>query len=142
MKTIVDFLKENKYTDGEIYKVGDVSFTTCEDSIVLICNGDKWAIPQSYKYGINDKIQSLLYNDYDIEMRYCDECGKPYDAGFMGGDGEWYCCEDCFEPMMDRNFGKGKWRPTEKEGRYGGYYEYLTDSGKWEDTGAFYTEWN
>jgi hypothetical protein len=141
MKTIVNFLKENGYTNDKIYEVGDVSFTIHGNTVVVSYNGDVWGIPAS-RTDINIKVQDLLYDCYDVEMRYCDECGKPYDAGFMGGDGEWYCCEDCFEPMMDRDFGKGKWRPTEKEGMYGGYYEYLTDSGKWRDTGAFYTEWN
>ena len=141
MKTIANFLRENKYTDNKIYEVGDVSFTMYGSTVMITYDGEVWGVPASC-LDVNREVQDLLYDHYGIEMRFCDECGKPYDAGFMGGDGEWYCCEDCFEPMMDRDFGKGKWRPTEKEGMYGGYYEYLTDSGKWRDTGAFYTEWN
>lgn len=141
MKTIVDFLKENEYTNDKIFEVGDVSFTMHGSTVLVTYEGEVWGIPSSCM-NPNAKVQDVLYDNYEVEMRFCDECGKPYDAGYMGGDGEWYCCTDCFEPMMDRDFGKGKWRATEEEGRYGGYYEYLTDDGKWRDTGAFYTEWN
>lgn len=140
MKTIVDFLKENKYTDGEIYKVGDVSFTMYKNSVVVMYDGDEWAIPENWG-SVNREIQDSLYDHYGVEMRFCDECGKPYDAGYMAGDGEYYCCEECFEPMMDRDYGKGKWRPTKDEGCFGGFYEYFGGD-FWEDTGIFYTEWN
>ena len=43
---------------------------------------------------------------------------------------------------MNKAYGKGKWRGTDEEGYYGGFYEYLQDDGEWEDTGVFYTEWN
>lgn len=140
MKTIADFLKANEYTNDKIYEVGDVSFTMHGNTVMIAYNGEVWGIPASCT-NINAETQDLLYYHYDVEIRFCDECGKPYDAGYMGGDGEWYCCEDCFEPMMDRDFGKGNWRPAKEIGMYGGFYEYLTDSGKWKDTGAFYTEW-
>ena len=141
MKTVVDYLKEHTSFTGYAgrHKIR-LGFDRYENVILKVDDRDHLILASPKD--TESLIQEILENDYETEIRFCDECGKPYDAGFMGGDGEWYCCEDCFEPMMDRNFGKGKWRPTEKEGRYGGYYEYLTDSGKWEDTGAFYTEWN
>ena len=43
---------------------------------------------------------------------------------------------------MDEDYGKGKWRASDEEGEYEGWYEYLNEDGEWEDTGVFYTEWN
>jgi hypothetical protein len=85
-------------------------------------------------------LQDML-DEFGLEIRFCEECGKPYDAGFIAGDGDWYCCHECFESIMDRDYGKGKWRATDEEGDRGGFYEYL-DGDEWEDTGIFYTEWN
>ena len=139
MKTIVDFLKANNYTDNKYYEVGDASFAIHGSTVMVSYEGEVWGIPISCM-NPNAKVQDVLYDNYEVEMRFCDECGKPYDAGFMAGDGEYYCCEECFEPMMDRDYGKGKWRATDEEGDRGGYYEYL-DGDEWEDTGLFYTEW-
>lgn len=138
-KTIVDFLRENEYTDSKIYEVGEASFTMYGNTVMVSYNGDVWGVPASRR-DVNIQVQDILYSYYEVEMRFCEECGRPYDAGFIAGDGDYYCCEDCFEPMMDRDYGKGKWRATEEEGYYGGFYEYL-DGDKWEDTGLFYTEW-
>ena len=140
MKTIVNFLKENGYTNDKFYEVGDASFAIHGNTVMVSYNGDMWGVPTS-RGDVNMQVQDILYDNYEVEMRFCEECGKPYDAGYTAGDGEWYLCVDCFEPMMDEAFGKGKWRPTDKEGRYGGFYENLNDDGEWEDTGAFYTEW-
>lgn len=138
-KTIVNFLKENGYTNDKVYEVGDASFTMHGSTVMVSYNGDVWGVPSS-RGDVNYQVQDVLYDNYEVEMRFCEECGKPYDAGFMAGDGEYYCCEECFEPMMDRDYGKGKWRATKEEGYCGGYYEYL-DGDEWEDTGLFYTEW-
>ena len=70
----------------------------------------------------------------------CEECGKPFDAGFIGGDGDWYCCGSCFDDAMDKTYGEGKWRPTDEEGEYGGFYENF-DGDEWVDTSIYYTEW-
>ena len=43
---------------------------------------------------------------------------------------------------MNKDYGEGKWRATEKEGIYGGLYERLNDGDEWEDTGIYWTEWN
>lgn len=77
-----------------------------------------------------------------MEIRFCEVCGRPFDAGFIAGYGDWYCCEECFEPTMDKDYGKGNWRPTDEEGEYGGLYEFLGDNGEWQDTGVYWTEWN
>ena len=62
--------------------------------------------------------------------------------GCIAGDGWWYCCEECFETTMDNDYGKGKWRATKEEGKFGGFYEALNDEGIWEDTCIFWTQWN
>lgn len=138
MKRLVDYLKKEKFTSY----VGTclVTLQLHDNVIILSCNGDKYLVGadnSSPEY----EIQDILYDNYGTEIRFCDECGKPYDEGYMAGDGEYYCCEECFEPMMNRDYGEGKWRGIDEEGRYGGLYEYL-DGDKWDDTGLFYTEWN
>lgn len=141
MKTIVDFLENNKNK----YKITctngvEVEFAFDETDIIFACSGKTWFV--YHKEGnFQHEIQDILETHYKTEIRFCEECGKPYDAGFMAGDGDWYCCEECFEEAMDETYGKGKWRATDAEGRYGGYYEYF-DCNEWDDTGIFYTEWN
>ena len=136
MKTIVDYLRENGKFEGNIGEY-PIEIMLHEDKIILLCDHDEHKIllitPQY-------DIQDIMYDNYETEIRFCDECGKPYDAGYMAGDGEYYCCEECFEPMMNRDYGEGKWKPSNCEGERGGYYEYLGPDG-WEDTGIFYTEW-
>lgn len=136
MKRLIDYLKETIFED----LVGEypVEIMLWQGKIILICDHDEYDINLNSP---EHEIQDILYDNYNTEIRFCDECGKPYDAGYIAGDGEYYCCEDCFEPMMNRDYGEGKWRGTDKEGRYGGLYEYL-DGDEWEDTGLFYTEWN
>ena len=137
MKTIVDYLQKNSIFEGYIGEYS-IEIMLHKGKIFLLCDHDEYDINlSSPEYAIQD----IMYDKYNTEIRFCDECGKPYDAGFMAGDGEYYCCEECFEPMMDRDYGKGKWRATEDEGYRGGFYEYL-DGDEWEDTGIFYTEWN
>ena len=139
MKTIANFLKENGYIDDNVYEVGDSSFAIHNGTVMVSYEGETWGIPAS-RGGVNTEVQDILYDNYEIEMRFCDECGRPYDAGFMAGDGDYYCCEDCFEPMMNREYGENNWKVTEDEGYRGGFYAYL-DGNKWEDTGFYYTEW-
>lgn len=111
-----------------------------DNSVVLKCGDfvkkysddfDQWEI-------INDLDQT-----HNIQIRFCSYCGKPMNAGFtdLGDFNEVYLCEECFESAMNFYFGAGKWRSTDEPGEYDGYYEALDDSGKWEDTGIFYTEW-
>ena len=133
MKTIVDYLKENNY-EGQIGEYA-IEIFLHKDKINIVCDHDEYIVKSA------SEIQDILYDNYNTEIRFCSECGKPFDAGFMAGDGEWYCCEDCFEDVMNEDYGKGNWRATDEEGCYGGFYEYL-DGNEWEDTGIFYTEWN
>ena len=137
MKNIIDYLKENKTYEHDALG-RDFTLMLSGDNVVLTYNGYDWLIKaDNYAEG---EIQGIL-EDYKIEIRFCEECGKPIDMGFIADGGFWYCCEDCFEEAMDKCYGKGKWRGTEYEGEYGGFYECLKDNGEWEDTSIFYTEW-
>ena len=140
MKTVLDYLKEHgKYEHdfkGRAFKlelIGECILLTRE-------NGKEHVINANQKgWDIEINIQGILEHD-KIEIRFCEECGKPFDAGFIAGDGDWYCCEDCFDGAMDATYGEGKWRPTDEEGEYGGFYESF-DGNVWEDTSVYYTEW-
>ena len=139
MKTVIDYLREHgKYEhdfDGR-----DFELELSGKVILLTCNGHEYVVHANQAgYEVAGLIQDIL-EDNKIEIRFCEDCGKPVDAGFIAGDGDWYCCQDCFDDAMDKDYGKGKWRPSENEGEYGGWYEYF-DDGEWKDTSIFYTEW-
>lgn len=141
MKTIINFLENNGEIKVDIGALA-LSFNPCFGYIVMCVNDTVYyEIEVSDVLAAQNQIQDILYDDYQTEIRFCEECGKPYDKGFMAGDGDWYCCEECFDSVMNETYGKGKWRPTDEEGSEGGYYEYF-DYDEWEDTGIFYTEWN
>lgn len=142
MKTIIDYLKEHgKYEHDFKGRAFELELNDIDDQILLGCNGN-WVIINAKQKGwtIENDIREILEDNYGIQIRFCEECGKPFDAGFIAGDGDWYCCEECFDGAMDTTYGKGKWRPSEHEGEWGGWYEHL-DGDKWEDTSIFYTEW-
>ena len=141
MKTIIDYLIQN-----HIYKhdtLGRDFILKLEGKVITLkYHEHEWWIAtnksvQEIEYIIQDIIE-----EYGIEIRFCDECGKPFDAGFMMEDGCWYICDDCFEHAMNKEYGQGKWRATNKEGEWGGFYEHLNDYDEWEDTGIYWTEWN
>lgn len=141
MKTIVDYLNIKHIYEHNI--LGRDFILELESKIITLkYHGHEWWIATN-KSGqeIECIIQDIL-EECGMEIRFCEVCGKPFDAGFIAGDGDWYCCEECFEPTMDKDYGKGKWRGTDEEGEYGGFYEYLNDDGEWEDTGIYWTEWN
>lgn len=140
MKTILDYLKEHgKYEHDCQGRAFELELT--DKDIKLRCNDDVYSIQLSQTgYEVENIVQTVLEEDHKIEIRFCEECGIPFDAGFMAGDGDWYSCEECFDDAMDRTYGKSKWRPSEHEGEYGGWYEYL-DGDEWADTSIFYTEW-
>lgn len=140
MKTVVDYLQANKKYEHDFQgRAFELELT--DKDIELGCNNEVYSIMLSQTgYEVEDIIQTILEEDHKIAIRFCEECGTPFDAGFMAGDGDWYSCEDCFNDAMDRTYGKGNWRSSEDEGENGGWYEYL-DEDKWEDTGIFYTEW-
>lgn len=140
MKTVVDYLKKNKQYKHDVMG-RDFELELEGDDVTLKVNGDEWEIyatPPHYE--VEYEIQDIL-EEHKIEIRFCEICGKPFDAGFTADDGGWYCCEDCFEGAMNKDYGEGKWRGTDEEGSYGGFYEYLNDGDEWEDTGIYWTEW-
>ena len=140
MATVLDYLKKHKKYEHD-FQGRDFELELNDDQILLGCNGD-WVIINAEQKGwtIENDIRAILEDDYGIEIRFCEECGIPFDAGFMAGDGDWYCCEVCFEPAMDKTYGKGKWRPSEEEGENGGWYEAF-EVDEWVDTSIYYTEW-
>lgn len=142
MKTIIDYLTEHRKYEHDVQGRGfELELNDIDDQILLGCNGD-WVIISTKQNGwtIENDIREILEDNYGIQIRFCEECGKPFDAGFIAGDGDWYCCEDCFDGAMDTTYGKGKWRPSENEGENGGWYEAL-DEDEWVDTSVYYTEW-
>jgi hypothetical protein len=139
MKTVVDYLKEHgKYEhnfEGRAFEL------ILKGNQILLNHNEGWAVIKTDldDYEIENAIAEIL-EDHNIEIRFCEECGKPFDAGFIAGDGDWYSCEECFDAAMDTTYGKGKWRPSEEEGDNGGWYEAL-DGDEWVDTSVYYTEW-
>lgn len=138
MKTVVDYLKENKKYEHDVMDA-DFELELEGDKIKLKHGTDEWLIDTESGLDAEYEIQEAL-EECGIEIRFCDECGSPMDQGFMVEDGSFYSCEDCFESAMDHTYGKGNWRATDEEGEWGGYYEYL-DVDVWEDTGIFWTNW-
>lgn len=137
MKTFKDFLKENNKSYQCAIGSEIISFNLVDDKIKMLVNG-----VDEYLADNENDVDDFIYGNYNTEIRFCEQCGKPYDTGYIAGDGWWYCCEECFESTMDTEYGKGKWRATDKEGEYGGFYEALNDEGAWEDTSIFWTQWN
>jgi hypothetical protein len=140
MKTILDYLIEHKRYEHDV-KGRAFDMELIGECILLRReNGKEHVISANQKgWDIEIDIQNILEHD-NIEIRFCEECGKPFDAGFIAGDGDWYCCGSCFDDAMDKTYGEGQWRPTDEEGEYGGYYENF-DGDVWVDTSIYYTEW-
>ncbi len=139
MKTIIDYLKEHgKYEHDAKSRAFELIL---KGNQILLNYLDGWAVIKTdlEGYVVENSIAEIL-EERNIEIRFCEECGKPFDAGFIAGDGDWYCCEGCFDGAMDTTYGKGKWRPSEEEGDNGGWYEAL-DGDEWVDTSVYYTEW-
>lgn len=140
MKHIVNYLEEhgNKYDHDVLGR--EFTLELDGDNIRLKLNGNEWII-NTTPMGLHVECEIYdILEAHGIDIRICEECGMPMDAGFMIDDGSFYCCENCFETAMDKEYGKGNWRATDEEGYYGGYYEYL-DGDTWEDTGIFWTHW-
>ena len=140
MKTILDYLKENKKFEGMIGKA-NIKLEMFEDLLVMTRDTHVHTCRVTHYSDAEGLIDDVLAA-HKIEVRYCEKCGKPFDAGFTVEDGSWYCCQDCFEGAMNEDYGEGKWRGVDDEGEYGGFYEYLEDGEWWSDTGIYYTEWN
>lgn len=138
MKTITDYLRKKKSAIIPIAGY-DIQFELEGRFLAMEFDGQRY-VCNAYSPDVESRIQTAL-EDVGIEIRFCEICGKPYDAGYTVDDGSWYCCEECFKPTMDKDYGKGNWRGTDEEGDCGGFYECLID-GEWEDTGIYWTEWN
>lgn len=142
MKTVEDYLTEHGVYEESIAD-HIVKLKLAKKTIVMTVDDDRYLIKRfDDEISPETEIRAILEDIYGANIRFCDTCGIPYDMGFMAGDGDWYCCQSCFEETLNSDYGKDRWRGTEEEGEYGGYYEYLNSSGEWEDTGIFYTEWN
>lgn len=75
-------------------------------------------------------------------MRTCEKCGQEITQGFTTDEGDFYCCEECFEEYMDSTYGKHRWMEINDDG-CGGYYISTDDSyvGGYYGTGIYWTEW-
>lgn len=139
MKTVVDYLQVNK---KYIHDCQDRYFELILEGNQILLNYDGGLAVIKTEldgYKVENAIAEIL-EGHKIEIRFCEECGKPFDAGFIAGDGDWYCCEECFDCAMNKTYGEGQWRPSKDEGEYGGWYENL-DGDEWVDTAIYYTEW-
>ena len=142
MKTVVDYLIQNKTYEEEIAGY-NVKLKLADEYVVMqVDDYPEYLIEIEGELSVETKIRDILEETYGANIRFCEICGIPYDMGFVGGDGEWYCCQSCFDSAMDKDYGEEGWRESDDEGEYGGFYEYLNSDGEWEDTGIFYTEWN
>ena len=139
MANVVDFLKVHKIYEHNFEKRNFILELVGEE-IHLHIKGNTYKI--NADSGAEDAIMYVLEDEYGIEIRFCKECGIPFDAGYTDEWGWEYFCEDCFDDdYRDRVYGKGRWKCTDHVGEHGGYYAYLNDDGEWEDTGIYYTEW-
>ena len=79
----------------------------------------------------------------DCGFRTCEYCGQPMTEGMTNLEDLYTHEGNCFEAVMDTYYANG-WRENDHEGAPcwdGGYYDYRDESGKWWDTGVFYTDW-
>lgn len=129
----IDYEEDRESLPTEIEIPADMEDEEVEDMIYCKVNVNRSDVCETLQY--------LFESITEMEIRFCEECGKPYDRGFTAENGDWYCCEECFESTMDRDYGRGNWRAAKEEGAYGGWYETLRD-GRWEDTGIYWTDWN
>ena len=145
IKYITDYLKEHGEFHYNSECNGDFTLKLCKDYILFKfdtwCDGCEMSVRISTKQKpayIEDIIMDTLER-FEREIRFCSHCGKPIDSGFTVDDGNWYCCEDCFEDDMNEDYGKGKWRRTDTGYCYYAYYD--ENFKEWCNTHIYYTEW-
>ena len=142
MKNIYDFMeKEISFT--LYYPQGSITIEKREEKLYAkVINNDEDY--EAYFFFVDESDLQDKCEERGFEVRFCDYCGKPFNAGYTDDDADFYNCEDCFEKDMDERYGKGNWRPYESEDGdcnwQGGYYERFID-GKWEAEPSYYTEW-
>lgn len=145
MKKFMKELKDNKlkiiYRDGyiELYNKDNLMYVEGKSKIKDI---EKIIFTFKDKDDLEDKCYEML----GFELRFCECCGKPMNAGYTDDWGDFYTCEECFPKRMDKEYGEGNWRRCKnKNGKcndIGGYYEFLDlDDGEWSDEASYYTEW-
>ena len=153
-KNIIDYLKEHENNRTEFtntsynhtikeFEHTDVTLTLVEYGIHIYIDGELERF-----VNLDDDceyiIQDFLFDEYGIDIRFCDHCGCPMQAGYTDDDADFYNCEECFPKDMDERYGKGNWRTYEERNgdcnNMGGYYEYL-ENGEWRDEPSYYTEW-
>ena len=102
MMSIVNYLNEHQKYEHDV--MGRAFMLEMDNNnIVLKVNGDEWLIESGISAEL--AIQEIL-EEHNIEIRFCEECGKPMDEGFMIDDGSFYSCEECFESVMDNTYGR------------------------------------
>ena len=151
-KNIIDYLKiqkDNKETFEDVRHNGK-EFVHTDVTLELVEYGIHLYVNRELEKFINldddceDEIMTCLYDEYGIEVRFCDYCGCPMQVGYTDDGGDFYNCEDCFPKDMDERYGKGNWREYDDEdgdcNELDGYYEYLED-GEWQPEPSYYTEW-
>ena len=80
MKTVVDYLKEHgKYEHDVMGRAFEIELQG--ERILLGCDGE-WVLINAEQKGwiIESDIADIL-EGHHIEIRFCEECGKPFDAG-------------------------------------------------------------
>lgn len=91
-----------------------------------------------------DELCEYFYNNFDIEIRFCDYCGGIMQEGYTDDDGDFHTHVECFPKDMDERYGKGNWReiPDGECNDLGGFYEYRESAdSEWEPEPSYYTEW-
>lgn len=144
MKTLTNFMNELGSKRFELdYPDGYIE--------VFNSNGKMYAEGKNFK---DDIVVTFAFEDQDdllekcesilgFEVRFCDYCGCPFNAGYTDDDADFYNCEECFPKDMDERYGKGNWRAYDDDGDcnyMGGYYEFYRD-GEWQSEPSYYTEW-
>lgn len=100
------------------------------------CQPKKYKINKKY---VEEEIQNILEEIYDVDVYFCSHCGCLITEGFMQEGGWWYSCNECFREAMNDKFGEGEWRSNLDTGDDEPYYEYLDNNQEWLDAEIFWT---
>lgn len=141
MKTFEQYMRDND---------GSVSLNLSGDAIINIVLDDRMMIVSERDSKIGHiywdvknwavALYTMLIDYYGITVRFCNDCGKPICEG-MTDDYECYYCSDCMDGFLKREYPLG-YRKSSDVGKWGGWIEYKTESGEWEDTGLYETDWD
>lgn len=145
MKTIKDFMKNLGDKEFDVcYPDGYVTVFNKNGKMYAECENKDKDIKVTFSFEDADDLLDKCERILNFEIRFCDYCGCPFNAGYTDDYGDFYNCEECFPKDMDERYGKGNWRPYKSEDGecnwHGGYYERFID-GEWEAEPSYYTEW-